>query len=181
MNKKFLRGAMLVTALLSLYAFSPSELDPRLKQKLDQAVRTTFGLEAFDLVRVEVPEEVDKETPVRLGGDNLFRIEFGEKLLGYAYVGEAPSMKNVFDYVVLFDPDLGIRKSKVLIYREDYGRQIGSQRWLRQFIGRKAGERLQYGTDVDAISGATISAKSMTTAVNEVLHSLSVLETRELL
>ena len=69
----------------------------------------------------------------------------------------------------------------MLIYREDYGRQIGSQRWLKQFIGKKVGEQLGYGEDVDAIAGATISAKSMTKAVNDVLESLKVLQEKGIL
>ncbi len=173
-------GAVLCAALFAFH--SPfSGIPARLKQKLDSAVQTTFELGDFKLTRVQVTADIEDKTPVTISGENLFRVESGSQLKGYAYLGEAPSMKNVFDYVVLLNPDLSIRKSKVLIYREDYGRQIGSQRWLKQFIGSKSGESLEYGTDIDAISGATISAKSMTTAVNRVLASLEVLKAESIL
>lgn len=109
-------------------------------------------------------------------GDNLFEVVSQGKSLGYVYVGVAPSLKKTFDYVVLFDPDMSIKKSKILIYREDHGRQVGSQRWLKQFIGRKSGETLVYGKDIDGISGATVSAKSMTLAVSQVLESMEILK-----
>ncbi|MEM9363492.1 MAG: FMN-binding protein [Bacteroidota bacterium] len=169
-------GAMFIMALF-LFSFSTGiKISPRLQEKLNNAVRTTFSLEEFDLQRIEVSEEVNSKTRVELGGENLFSIETNDETIGYVYLGQAPSMKNIFDYVVLFNMDLSIKKSKVLIYREDYGRQIGSQRWLKQFIGKKTGDTLVYSEDVDAIAGATISAKSMTKAVSDVLQSFEVLK-----
>ncbi|WP_164674759.1 FMN-binding protein [Flagellimonas maritima] len=161
--------------------FSLEKISPRLQEKLNNAVQSTFEVEAFELQHVAVAETINTKTTVELGQENLFRIIKGDEFIGYAYLGEAPSMKNVFDYVVLFNPDLSIKKSKVLIYREDYGRQIGSQRWLKQFIGKKSGDSVTYGEDVDAIAGATISAKSMTNAVDEVLSSMEILNEAKIL
>lgn len=152
------------------------KISPRLQQKLHAAVQSTFELESFELELIPVSSEVDAQTAIALDGEQLFRVAQEGTLVGYAYLGQAPSMKDIFDYVVLFDPDLSIKKSKVLIYRENYGRQIGSQRWLKQFIGKKSGDPLTYGDNIDAISGATISAKSMTRAVTEVLESIAVLQ-----
>ncbi|WP_187269528.1 FMN-binding protein [Flagellimonas hymeniacidonis] len=161
---------MLCIAVLFL-SFSPSKISPRLKQKLNSAVQTTFTVEVFQLEIIQAD----------LGTDMLYKINQEDELLGYAYLGEAPSMKDVFDYVVLFNPDLSIKKSKVLIYRENHGRQIGSQRWLKQFIGKGLGDTLEYGEDIDAISGATISAKSMTKAVEKTLEHLAVLKKEKVL
>lgn len=166
-------GAVSFAALLFLG--QPEQISPRLQQKLNAAVATAFEVEDHKLELITVTKQANQETAVELGGENLFAVRSGDELLGYAYLGQAPSMKNIFDYVVLLNPDLSIRKSKVLIYREDYGRQIGSQRWLKQFIGKTSGDTLAYGSDIDAISGATISAKSMTKAVGEVLQSMAYL------
>ncbi|TXN38359.1 FMN-binding protein [Flagellimonas hymeniacidonis] len=164
------KSVMLCIAVLFL-SFSPSKISPRLKQKLNSAVQTTFTVEVFQLEIIQAD----------LGTDMLYKINQEDELLGYAYLGEAPSMKDVFDYVVLFNPDLSIKKSKVLIYRENHGRQIGSQRWLKQFIGKGLGDTLEYGEDIDAISGATISAKSMTKAVEKTLEHLAVLKKEKVL
>ncbi|MFD2099606.1 FMN-binding protein [Flagellimonas iocasae] len=163
-------------AALSLFGFRPQKISPQLQEKIDNAVETTFEVEEFTLERLALDVTLNEKTQVELGGENLFNIVKEGKSLGYLYLGEAPSMKKVFDYVVLFNPDMSIKKSKILIYREDYGRQVGSQRWLKQFIGKKSGESLAYGEDIDAISGATISAKSMTLAVSNVLLSMKVLQ-----
>lgn len=170
--------------MAALFCFSwalPQAPSPVLRQKLEQAVGTAFELESFRLEALSVPEASKAKGGADFSEYRLYRITSGEQPVGFAYLGEAPSMKNVFDYVVLFDPDLSIRKSKVLIYREDYGRQIGSQRWLQQFIGLKAGQSVVYGETVDAISGATISAKSMSTAVDRLLEGMASLREKGIL
>ncbi|MEM1340453.1 MAG: FMN-binding protein [Bacteroidota bacterium] len=175
-NKRLGVWALCFVAFLFFSFTSTDKITPRLQQKLNAAVQSTFELETFALELIEVSADVDARTKVVLNGEHLFRVTEGDVLSGYAYLGQAPSMKDVFDYVVLFNPDLSIKKSKVLIYRENYGRQIGSQRWLKQFIGKRSGDPLTYGETIDAISGATISAKSMTKAVAEVLESITVLQ-----
>lgn len=173
-------GVMCCMALL-FFSFSADKISPRLQEKLNAAVQTTFEIEDFSLDLISINSDLNAKTAVELGSENLFRIVQDDKLIGYAYLGQAPSMKNIFDYVVLFTTDLSIKKSKVLIYRENHGRQIGSQRWLKQFIGMNANSALTYGEDIDAISGATISAKSMTKAVNDVLKSVAVLQSENVL
>lgn len=167
--------AVLCTAFF-LFGFQEQQLSPRLQEKLDNAIGETYGSERFALEWIEVDPGLDQKTPSALGGKHLFKVTSAGQVLGMGYLGEAPSMKDIFDYVVLFEPDMHIKKTKILIYREDYGRQVGSQRWLKQFIGRKAGESLGYGKDIDGISGATISAKSMTLAVGQVLESMKILQ-----
>ena len=93
-------------------------------------------------------------------------------LQGYAFIGTAPSKTDSFEYLVLLDKDLVIVKAKVLVYREDYGGEIGSKRWLSQFISKNRDSILGYGEEITAISGATISVKSMTASINHFLYSL---------
>jgi hypothetical protein len=175
-NRLRLPGLIAIFAAFFFLGFKAEKIPPKLKEKLDNAVLITFEVEDFTLELIAVDPKLNQKTPSELGGDNLFKVIGNGSTLGYAYLGEAPSMKDVFDYVVLFNPDLSIKKSKILIYREDHGRQVGSQRWLKQFIGRKSGESLAYGQDIDGISGATISAKSMTLAVSNILESMQVLQ-----
>ena len=89
-----------------------------------------------------------------------------------AAISSPISPENVFDYIVVFNTDLILEKAKVLIYREQHGRQIGTVRWLSQFKGMDVADRPELGKEVDGISGATISAKSMTNAVHDLLVAL---------
>lgn len=83
------------------------------------------------------------------------------------YIGYSPSKFDNFDFMVLLDCDNEVKLVKVLIYRENYGGEIGSKRWLKQFIGMT--EPKSY---VDAISGATISVNSMKYSINKLIKSL---------
>lgn len=160
-----------------LFAFKPStdNIPERILQKIERAVKETYIVEDFKLEAINIEPALDNKTPVAVSGEHFFSLKAKNDLIGYLYLGEAPSKKNVFDYIVLFEPDWTIKKAKILIYREDYGRQVGSQRWLVQFIGLTPQSTITYGEDVDAISGATISAKSMTNAVSQVLESVNIL------
>ena len=113
--------------------------------------------------------------------DAIEKIKSKTKTIGYAYVSKAPSKTDEFDYLVLLDTDLIVKKAKILVYREDYGGEIGSKRWLQQFIGKTQNDELRYNDTVVAISGATISVRSMTNAMNDLLKSLKILHSKNIL
>lgn len=83
------------------------------------------------------------------------------------FIGHARSKFDTFDYMVLLDKDNIIKLVRILVYREDYGGEVGSRRWLRQWIGVKEPK-----TFVDAISGATISINSLKYSINKLLDTL---------
>lgn len=101
--------------------------------------------------------------------------------LGFAYVGKSKSKVSYFDYVVIFDKNMIISKVKVLVYREDHGFEITHKRWLNQFIGFNSSQSILFKKDVSAISGATISATSLTNAVNNVLQCMHQLKQNKVL
>lgn len=166
--KKFSIWAVLLISAALLTGFENWGQDPKLQEKVKTAILETYEVEEYMQSPIDIPIGDAQEGAGTMEGQ-FFKIMGDADLLGYGYLGEAPSMKRIFDYIVLFNPDLSIKKVKVLIYREDHGRQIGSQRWLQQFIGMTVNDTPNYGENIDAISGATISAKSMTKAVGKVL------------
>lgn len=104
--------------------------------------------------------------------NNFFKIIKGENTIAYACVSNAKSKIMTFDYLVVFDSNLSILKVKMLAYREEYGGEIGSKRWLKQFIGKSDPEKLKFGHDIQGISGATISARNMTNDVKKVIERI---------
>ena len=83
--------------------------------------------------------------------------------------------------MVIFDANLEVIHSKVLIYREEYGGEIGSKRWLEQFIGKTGQDRVDHETNIDGISGATISVRSMTTSMDNLLQTVGILQEKKML
>ncbi|GAA3567834.1 FMN-binding protein [Snuella lapsa] len=170
-----------VYILLLVVVMCSFGLPKNIQKRVDAAIKDTFNIETFHFTNVRIPDADTKDLPSQFGEDNLFKITVDDMLLGYAYVAKAPSKTAQFDYLVLLDKDLIVLKSKVLIYREEYGGEIGSKRWLKQFIGKKEGDDLKYGDNIVAISGATISVRSMTNAMNNLLQSLKILHSKNIL
>lgn len=175
MNLK--HGFLLISALILLSFGLPKAIQKR----VDTEIKKTFHIENFEFSAVAIPSEETNALPSKFGSDNFFEIKSNDTLLGYAYVSKAPSKTDNFDYLVLLDPELVIIKAKVLVYREDYGGEIGSKRWLKQFIGKTQDDNLRYGDNIVAISGATISVKSFTEAINNLLQSLKILHSKHIL
>lgn len=149
----------------------PNKLDKKIKT----TVQKTYQVKEYSLEAVDI-DAASEEGTVLDFQDKLYRVGGSDAVLGYIYVSQAASMKNVFDYIILFDSALQIVNTKVLIYREDHGRQIGTKRWLKQFFGMTLADRPELGSTVDGISGATISCTNMTEAVNKVLTGMNYLQ-----
>ena len=92
----------------------------------------------------------------------------GEVVDGYAVVLNEIGQHEPITFGVLTDAEGRIRRVEVMAYREAYGHEIRSQRYLTQYVGRTSRE-LEKRRDVDAISGATISCRSAHAAVKRAL------------
>ena len=82
-------------------------------------------------------------------------------------------MYDVFDYAIFFDSDSRIKNIRIFRYNEDYGYEISARWFLKQFYEKKAGDNMNYNYDIDGISGATISAKSVTNDIKNVSEQVS--------
>ncbi len=161
--------------------FFSSGLPANIEKKVIREVERTFEVKDFKMEAIAVPAAINKELPVKITADNLFKLVDGSSEIGYAFVEKAPSKTASFDYLVLLDMDLKVIHSKVLIYREEYGGEIGSTRWLKQFLGKTGKDRVSPDTNIDAIAGATISVRSMTRSMDKFLQTLGILHARKVL
>jgi len=167
--------------MLVVLTLSSFQLSSKIEKKVNKEIKKAFDISDFLLKPVKVPMKLNGELSIVFTEDNFFEIKENEGVVGYAFVDKAPSKTAEFDYLVLLDKDLIIKKAKVLIYREEYGGEIASTRWLKQFIGKTEHSSLVYRKDIAAISGATISVRSMTNAVNSVLKSIGILRNNKIL
>jgi len=66
-----------------------------------------------------------------------------------------------FDYFIFYDESITIRLVSIYNYKSAYGQGITNKNWLKQFIGYNMGKQLNPGINIDAVSGATLSAGSI--------------------
>ena len=173
-----IKFVLLLLVAFFLTAFSIPE---NVQKRVDKEAVKTFEVQTISYKAIGIPSEVSSLLPAKFGTNNLFEVYSQDVFLGYAYISKAASKTDEFDYLVLLDKDLIVLKAKILIYREDYGGEIGSKRWLKQFIGKTQNDELRYGDNIIAISGATISVRSMTNAMNDLLKSLKILHSKQIL
>lgn len=147
-----------------MISFQLSAQSDRVLKKATKLIEKTFDVDDLQLIQ--------NKFEINAVVGNLYNVFDKDTLQGYAFVGTAPSKTDTFEYLVVFDQDLIIKKISVLVYREDYGGEIGSNRWLKQFVGKSNEIEFSVGKNIAAISGATISVYSMTNAVNELLSEM---------
>ncbi len=145
-------------------------------KRVIKEVGKTFEVVDFTMEPVMVSETLNENLPAKISGNNLYRVLGKDSLLGYVFIDQAPSKTAKFDYLVAFNGDLIVINSKILVYREEYGGEIGSKRWLKQFLGKSGGDRVSSESNIDAISGATISVRSMTNSMDKLLQTIGILQ-----
>ncbi|WP_238934556.1 FMN-binding protein [Aurantibacter crassamenti] len=152
-----------------------------MEKRVVKEVEKTFEVTEVSFESINVDSGLNAELPSKITESNLNAVYKNDALLGYVFVDQASSKTAKFDYLVLFNNNLEIVHSKVLIYREEYGGEIGSKRWLKQFFGKTGSDRVDFKTNIDGISGATISVRSMTTAIDNLLQTVGILQEKKIL
>lgn len=173
------------TFLIPIVAFSlllvGFGLPKNVKKKVQKELLKTFQIQDYELSPIQVSDQLNETLPKKITTNNLFKISNGDNDLGYMFVDKALSKTAEFDYMVVFDNELTIVHSKVLIYREEYGGEIGSKRWLKQFIGKTGRDRVDHESNIDGIAGATISVRSMTSSIDDLLQTIGLLQKNQIL
>lgn len=164
-------------SILCLLGFG---IPSRIEKMVVKEVQKVFESDEVIFTTITVSDSLNAELPVKITADNFQKVTKGNSILGYYFVDKAPSKTAEFDYLVIFNRNLEIIQSKVLIYREEYGGEIGSKRWLKQFIGLTGKDRVSYETNIDGIAGATISVRSMTIAMDNLLHTVGILQKKQI-
>jgi len=178
MLRKSLCLGMVFLSSIFLVGFGlPKNIEKRVHKELEK----TFQLSDFSLDPVWIEDRLNAELPQKINSNNFFKVSNGNGFLGYLFVDKAPSKATDFDYLVVFDTEMSIVHTKVLIYREEYGGEIGSKRWLKQFLGKTGKDRVDVKTNVDGIAGATISVRSMTNSVDRLLQTIGILQENSIL
>ena len=169
-----------VLFLFTILLLSVSEKD-RNKKKVSKQIKSVLSIENFELSKINIDNKIKSKIWDKFNFDQFQKIKHKDTLIGYSYESKAPSMHYEFDYLIILGIDLKIIDSKVLVYRENWGGEIGSKRWLKQFKNKGKDDNLKYMQDISAISGATISVKSMIETVNLFLDSVNKLNQNSVL
>ena len=141
--------AVIIGLITLLSSSSLYELN---KKRIDKVLSKLWEESSYEVLPLPY-------TP-NLHGD-YYELMSNEVTVAYMVIDKAPSKVDEFTYMVLFNTDASIQQVSVIQYKENYGGEIASKRFLKQYIGKLAGEQMDYLQDIDGISGATISVRSI--------------------
>jgi hypothetical protein len=101
--------------------------------------------------------------------DTVFRLLRKEgEIMGYLVISSAMGRFEEFDFMMVYNAELILTDMNIMVYRSEYGYQVSTRGWLEQFLDHPPGTTYTYGQNIDAISGATFSGKSLTENVNRL-------------
>ena len=104
----------------------------------------------------------------QLGVLGIFEVVSSENTVGFAVLAKARSKFDDFEYMIYYDQNKSIKAVRVMVYREDYGGEIASKRWLKQFVDKTSESPIEIDRDIQGISGATISYRAITTGIKNI-------------
>ena len=169
----------IILSIVSVFLILGNTLYNVNQKRADKVLGKLWLESEIDLSRIEVSKGQLEQ--LNLSDVEVYSIQSNRKKVGYAYFADAPSKVDNFTYMVIFDLNLKIHHTEVLKYRENYGSEICSKRFLKQFVGKSNGEGLIFNKDIDGVSGATISSKSITFGVRKLSKNIFKLKEAKLL
>ncbi len=93
---------------------------------------------------------------------------------GYLFVDAVIGKHDLITYAVALNRDGKVRQTEILEYREAYGAEVRNSHWRAQFNGRRHGDPVAIGRDIQNISGATLSCEHVTDGIRRVLATYAI-------
>jgi len=93
----------------------------------------------------------------------------GERIDGYAILDHQIGKTQPITFMTLINPAGQIEQVEILAYQESHGSEVRQGRFLKQYQGKDLSDPLRVSRDIKNISGATLSARAVTTGVKRAL------------
>jgi len=106
----------------------------------------------------------------------IFRTSDGDVPLGRAVVVEEIGKHRPITFVVGLRPDGSVADVAVMAYREAYGGEIASRRFLAQYAGKRPEDELHAGRGIQNVAGATLSVEAASRAVHKAQAIVATLD-----
>lgn len=106
----------------------------------------------------------------------VFRVSGADGPLGSAVVVEEIGKHRPITFVVGLNPDRSVADVAVMSYREAYGGEIASRRFLAQYAGKRPQDELHASRGIQNVAGATLSVEAASRAVHKAQAIVATLD-----
>ena len=124
----------------------------------------------------QIKKKVENHVKQKFYRDKLYywTISQADSTIAYAFLDNVIGKSMPITFMVIVNIDGDIINANVIKYREAYGSEVGNKGWLQQFINFNNISTYNIDKDIDGISGATISVKSMSKGIQKIaaLHPI---------
>ena len=116
-------------------------------------------------------QEIDKLSGVagRTAQQQVWQAMSKGKMVGWFFVDQVIGKHELITYALGVNTDGSIRQVQIIEYLEVYGSQVRYPNWRDQFVGKTVRNPLQIDSDIDNITGATLSARHLTDGIRRLL------------
>jgi Na+-translocating ferredoxin:NAD+ oxidoreductase RnfG subunit len=97
-----------------------------------------------------------------------WKISNNDTTIAHAFLDNVKGKSMPITFIVIMNVDGSIKNSSIIKYREAYGSEISNKCWLQQFIGKNNDSKYEIGKEIDGITGATISAHSVSKGIRKI-------------
>lgn len=91
------------------------------------------------------------------------------KFLGWFIIDQVIGKHELITYAAGITPEGSLKQFQVIEYKEAWGSQVRLLPWRDQFVGKTTASRLEVGSDIENISGGTLSATHVTQGLKRLL------------
>ena len=145
-----------------------------LKSQAEDQIFSVLGKDInLEFEKHEIPKELRKEIEQRAKQKfmksfvYLWQIEDNNSNSNYAVLDVIRGKSAIITVLTIFEKTGNVHSVHILKYKGEYGRAVTNEKWLSQFKGKNIESDLTIGSGIDAVSGATISANSISRGIKK--------------
>jgi hypothetical protein len=151
----------LIIVLLLLSSFSASSFSQRIARDVARIVEQEYGKNNLEIT----PLQKDSNLPDFVKQIWVVDLQDGSK--NYLYQFDIKGRAHVFDALLLLTSKADVLQVGIINYPSNHGINVTNKRWLKK-LRFESDKKYSYGENVDALSGATISAINLLNSIEAI-------------
>ena len=161
-----------IAATLIVFTFCGKINAQEIKEEVRDIITNTFNKDVqYDyekyIISDSLKTKVESIARQKFFSESVYILKiFDEEILsGVALLDNVYGKEMPITFLVIFDESGKIIRADIVKYREPYGGSVQNENWTSQFKKKDSNSGFTVGDDIDGITGATISVKSVTNGI----------------
>lgn len=163
--------------LIPLVLLAPVEIiNAQVYMTVEQAQSSMFAAatsfqQSFLVLSKDEMRQIHKKSGISLLVDQqkFWKVYNGKEFVGYFVLDQVLGKHELITYALAIDTNGKVLSTDILEYNESYGYEVREKSWRKQFEGKTVADKFELDSDIENISGATLSCKHISDGVKRIL------------